>query len=97
MTFIQTVDKPKDWYKSMFKVMHKAGRSGYVGDMNSDYEPGNHSFSPLSSLSRHCKAIKLVPIFTLENDSGSAPSLLRIILYLHIAKENLLQTETIFL
>ena len=37
---VQTVDKPKDWYKSMFKVMHKAGRSGYVGDMNSDYEPG---------------------------------------------------------
>ena len=39
----QTVDKPKDWYKSMFKVMHKAGRSGYVGDINSDYEPGTHS------------------------------------------------------
>ena len=27
----------------MFKVMHKAGRSGYVGDINSDYEPGTHS------------------------------------------------------
>ena len=37
------MDKPKDWYKSMFKVMHKAGRSGYVGDINSDYEPGTDS------------------------------------------------------
>ena len=27
-----TVDKPKDWYKSMFKAMHKAGRCGYVGE-----------------------------------------------------------------
>lgn len=44
-TVIQTVDRPKDWYKSMFKVMHKAGRSGYVGDLNSDYEAGNHSLT----------------------------------------------------
>ena len=39
---IQTVDKPKDWYKSMFKAMHKAGRSGYVGDtdVETDMEGG---------------------------------------------------------
>ena len=36
------MDKPKDWYKSMFKAMHKAGRSGYVGesDIETDMEGG---------------------------------------------------------
>ena len=36
------MDKPKDWYKSMFKAMHKAGRSGYVGesDIETDMDGG---------------------------------------------------------
>lgn len=31
-----TVDKPKDWYKSMFKAMHKAGRSGNIAETGTD-------------------------------------------------------------
>ena len=39
------MDKPKDWYKSMFKAMHKAGRSGYVGesDFETDVEGGKNN------------------------------------------------------
>ena len=32
-----TVDKPKDWYKSMFKAMHKAKTGGGVENMT-DYD-----------------------------------------------------------
>lgn len=67
---IQTVDRPKDWYKSMFKVMHRAGRSGYVGDLNSDYDAGNHSLTSPTFFSE-VTLIKQVPTFTLENDSGT--------------------------
>ena len=34
------MDKPKDWYRSMFKAMHKAGRSGYIGDTGTDVDDG---------------------------------------------------------
>ena len=33
-----SVDKPKHWYKNMFKAMHQAGRAGYVGDTGTEYD-----------------------------------------------------------
>lgn len=79
-----TVDKPKDWYKSMFKAMHKAGRSGYIGDTGTEDDTDDFATIDEALLHRTTK-VRLHPGSISNWTPGSAyvseskPSLSRLV------------------